>query len=438
MNLVSILQSYLPLEVIQRASVFFGESESHTQKAADVIFPSVLGSLISKVSTTEGASDLYHTIQNGNFDGSLLANVFSLFTNDEKRVATIQEGHSLMEGVLGSDKLNSFVGTMASASGIKSASSASLVGILTPMVYGLLGRLIGSQGLNVSSLAALLLSQKDTVAKIAPAGLASILGLGSLAGLGANHGEYDTTFGSAITKPSSNDKEERKLAWLLPLLVLGIFGAMVWYSQRGTATTMPGVFSGVAGVEKAIDNHKMDTDSIINAAKAKAKMDSIKKAMDSAMNPAEPKKEEVTLAGGKKLNLEVGTINYELAKFLDDKKAKLPRTFVFDHLNFLSGKTELTPESKVTVENLVEIMKAYTAAEVELQGFTDNQGKVESNQKLSLNRAVAIKEMMTKMGVEAKRITKAEGFGQEKPMADNATEEGRAKNRRLELVVVKK
>jgi outer membrane protein OmpA-like peptidoglycan-associated protein len=201
---------------------------------------------------------------------------------------------------------------------------------------------------------------------------------------------------------------------------------------------MPGVFEGASGVEKSLENAKINADSIVAADLAKKKMDSIKAAMDSASKNAEPQKEEVTLAGGKKLNLEKGTINYELAKYLEDKKSATPKTFVFDHLNFLTGKTELTPESKVTVENLVEIMKAYTSAEVGLQGYTDNQGKEEANKKLSANRAVVIKEMMTKMGIEAKRITKTEGLGSEKPLGDNATEEGRAQNRRLELVVVKK
>lgn len=444
MNLVSILQSYLPAEVVHRAGVLLGEKESHTQKAVDVILPSILGSLVNKVGTHEGASDLFHIIKDGNFDGSILGNVLSLFTDEEKRVSTTEKGHFLLEGLLGSDKLKSFVGTMATASGTRNPSAATLTGILTPMVFGLLGRLMGSQGLNVSGLAALLLSQKDTVARTAPAGLASILGLGSLAGLGANKGDYDTAYGELITKPSDNDKEERKLGWLLPIIALAVFGMMVWYSQRGLVSTMPGVFEGASGVEKAVDNHekeaKLDADSLMNAEKAKAKADSMKLALDSAMNKAgaEPKKEEVTLAGGKKLNLEVGTINYELAKFLEDKKAKMPRTFVFDHLNFVNGKTELTPESKITVDNLVEIMKAYPSAEVELQGHTDNKGNADANKKLSTNRAVTMKEMMAKMGVEAKRITKTEGFGADKPLADNATEEGRAQNRRLELVVVKK
>lgn len=287
MNLVSILQSYLPLEVIQRAGVLLGEKESHTQKAVDVILPSILGGLVSKVSTHEGASDLHQTIRNGNFDGSILGNVLSLFTNDEKRVSTTEEGHALLGGLLGGEKLNSFISTMANASGTRNPSAATLTGILTPMVYGLLGRLMGSQGLNVSSLAALLLSQKDTIAKTAPTGLASILGLGSLAGLGTNKGEFDTSYGQPLSKPSANDAEEREIGWLLPILLLGLFGALIWYSQKGAVNTMPGVFSGASNVEKIFDKAKINADSIIAAEIAKKKADSIKAAIDSTKAPAD-------------------------------------------------------------------------------------------------------------------------------------------------------
>jgi outer membrane protein OmpA-like peptidoglycan-associated protein len=60
-----------------------------------------------------------------------------------------------------------------------------------------------------------------------------------------------------------------------------------------------------------------------------------------------------------------------------------------------------------------------------------------ANKKLSQDRADAVKEVLVKSGIEASRMTAA-GYGQEKPFASNATEEGKAQNRRLELVVAKK
>jgi outer membrane protein OmpA-like peptidoglycan-associated protein len=125
-------------------------------------------------------------------------------------------------------------------------------------------------------------------------------------------------------------------------------------------------------------------------------------------------------------------------KFLEDESDRnLPRTFVFDHLNFYTAETRITPESVPTVDDLLAILRAYPAVDVRLEGHTDAQGDPAANQKLSLDRATAIRALLVGRGLAERRIATA-GFGQEKPVASNGTEEGRARNRRLELVVVKK
>jgi outer membrane protein OmpA-like peptidoglycan-associated protein len=72
----------------------------------------------------------------------------------------------------------------------------------------------------------------------------------------------------------------------------------------------------------------------------------------------------------------------------------------------------------------------------QLEGHTDNTGDPESNKKLSVDRAEAIKALLIVGGIDGARVTTA-GWGQEKPIASNDTEEGRAKNRRTELIVTR-
>ena len=115
----------------------------------------------------------------------------------------------------------------------------------------------------------------------------------------------------------------------------------------------------------------------------------------------------------------------------------VPRRFVFEDLNFETGSTKLTPESRATVDTLVMVLKAYPAVRVALEGYTDNTGDPAANRKLSLDRADAVKDLMVNGGIPESRITSA-GFGQDRPIAPNDTEQGRARNRRLELVVVKR
>ncbi|HEY8714481.1 MAG TPA: OmpA family protein [Candidatus Acidoferrum sp.] len=70
---------------------------------------------------------------------------------------------------------------------------------------------------------------------------------------------------------------------------------------------------------------------------------------------------------------------------------------------------------------------------LKVEGHTDNQGNAAANQALSERRAQAVVAWLTAHGVQASRLS-AEGLGQTKPVADNGSEEGRAKNRRVELV----
>ena len=87
------------------------------------------------------------------------------------------------------------------------------------------------------------------------------------------------------------------------------------------------------------------------------------------------------------------------------------------------------------VDALAAVMKQYPDINVIIEGHTDNVGSDAYNKKLSQSRADAVKKyMVDKAGIDATRI-KAVGFGEEKPIADNATKEGKTKNRRVEAAV---
>jgi OmpA-OmpF porin, OOP family len=103
------------------------------------------------------------------------------------------------------------------------------------------------------------------------------------------------------------------------------------------------------------------------------------------------------------------------------------------YINFDTGKAEIKPDSKDTIDKVVSMLKGTPDLKVSIEGHTDNVGDAQKNKVLSEDRAKAVKEALVKAGIETERLTTA-GFGQEKPIADNATDEGKAKNRRVELV----
>lgn len=100
-------------------------------------------------------------------------------------------------------------------------------------------------------------------------------------------------------------------------------------------------------------------------------------------------------------------------------------------------KATLQPASYPELNRAVALMKANPIMRVEIAGFTDAQGTDSYNKDLSQRRANAVREYLVRQGVEGSRLT-AVGYGEENPVASNDTEEGRAENRRVEFVVIKR
>lgn len=117
--------------------------------------------------------------------------------------------------------------------------------------------------------------------------------------------------------------------------------------------------------------------------------------------------------------------------------AKAGESFVIENIFYNTNSAELKPESRIVVEGFANYLKQNPTIRVEIQGHTDNVGNPKDNDALSNNRAFSVKALLEEMGVSGKRIT-AKGFGQNTPIADNNSEEGRAKNRRTEFMILEK
>jgi OmpA-OmpF porin, OOP family len=386
-NLLEVVKGYLTPDIIQKAANFVGESESATQKAMTGIIPTLIAAMSNQASTIGGAEKLSRMLDTGKYDGSLLNNLGSLFSGGETTQKAITGGKDVLSSLLG-NKTDGLVDQIARFAGVRGGSASSLLALAVPLIMSLLGRQRSTIAPGPAALASLLGEQKSFLVGLLPAGIASFLGWSG----------YDTGR-SHETAASVQPKREAE-SWFVPLLVLSgiVLAALAWLLSR--PTQIP--------------------ESIV-ASRPTLKMT------------------DLQLPGGMKVSVPEGSFNYSLNQWLASTTATtVPKRFVFDNLNFETGSTQLTPDSVPTVESLVVIMKAYPSVAVRLEGHTDSTGDAAANKQLSLDRAIAVKEMMIKGGIAEVRITGTDGYGQEKPVAPNDTDEGRAKNRRTELVVEKR
>ena len=116
------------------------------------------------------------------------------------------------------------------------------------------------------------------------------------------------------------------------------------------------------------------------------------------------------------------------------QEAQTGSSFVMENILYRTASADLQEESHVILENFAAYLKEHPKFDVEIQGHTDNVGNAKDNEALSSNRAFTVKALLETYGIEGKRVT-AKGYGQSAPLADNATEVGRAKNRRTAFVL---
>jgi outer membrane protein OmpA-like peptidoglycan-associated protein len=391
-NLVDLVRSLLTPGLINRVAYGLGEPSAATQKAVSAAVPALIGSLAGLASTSGGASRIAQILDDGEYDGELAA----LAGGPAATQDVIGDGNGILPALFGG-QLERVVDVVARAGGVRTSSATSLLALIAPLVMHIVGRQRTSFGPSTSALSQFLSGQSG----FSPADLASLLGSASPDTAGAPAGSAVSTAGARAQQAirstiGSVDEAARPASWRRPFgigVVLLLLGLTSMWSQTPGTTEPP------------------------------AQSVSWKMA-------------DLQLPGGGSVTVPYNSFNFGLAKWLaSTTDVTVPKRFVFDNLGFESGTATLTPGSVATLDSLVAILKAYPPVSVELEGFTDNTGDATANLLLSVDRAEAVKMQIVGRGIDSRRITTA-GFGADRPVAAEDTEEGRASNRRLELVVM--
>jgi outer membrane protein OmpA-like peptidoglycan-associated protein len=131
--------------------------------------------------------------------------------------------------------------------------------------------------------------------------------------------------------------------------------------------------------------------------------------------------------------VEVEAMRQDVVASADMLKALNDKGFIALYINFDSDKASIKAESQPVIEQIIALLKDNPSLKVSIEGHTDNTGTAQRNKTLSEQRAQAVLSAVLNGGIEKERLS-SKGWGQDKPVADNKTEEGKAKNRRVEIV----
>lgn len=465
-NLIELVKGHFTDDLIERLGPFLGVDAEQAHKIADSVIPALLGAVSAKA----GEGGLLELIQ------SYVGNGFD-FTKTWSPagglVGLVEKGHPIVNSLFG-DQVKESVAAVAKAAGTTDHEARKALNLAAP---GLLETLASSLGATVSSagLAGLLDANKDSILEKAgglglPFDLAAAVG--GLAA-GSSSASVSTPEAPVAEKPKAprritvGNVEEVKEAVVAPVAATAPAAAPVVNPKvatessqplaavasslptppapatRGNSFVLAGILGlgliglwlilGTPGCPKP-DAASLETSVSTTAASASApKLEDPPFPVAPDVNP-----NVVVLDGGVQLDAAPDGIEHKLVDFIKSDKAPDKTTwFSFDRLYFDTAKATLKPDSDKQLKNIVEIMKAFPKVKLKIGGYTDNVGDDAQNLKLSLDRANATKGKLVAIGVDASRLD-AEGYGEAFPVADNATEDGRSKNRRIDVRVTEK
>jgi OOP family OmpA-OmpF porin len=399
-NLLELINETITGDVVSKLADFLGESPKNTSSALGGAIPSILVALVNKGTDTQGASGILSLLSQGSHDGSILNNLAAAFSGGEGTNKLLATGATLLNSVFGY-KTDDVANLVANTGGISKTSANSLLALLMPIVFGVIGKKSKAEGItSAAGLASLLASQSSFLKNHLPAGLGNILGLANLSDLG----KKASATAAHVVKESSGG-----FARFLPWLLLPLLLVLGW-----------GLFK----------NLKLPTSSVPEVSTPKIIAPVVEKVGDFF---------QTTLSSGYAIKGAKNGIEDKLIIFIQDSGKPVDGNlwFSMDGITFDTDKATLTQESSVQARNIAEILKAFPKVKIKIGGYTDNTGDANANLTLSTDRANTVKNSLVVMGIDLSRLD-AKGYGSEHPVASNDTPEGRQQNRRIDVNVTAK
>lgn len=375
-----------------------GLAEGQGESAVKTGLSTVLAGMLNKGSSKTGMASLFNMVTgSGGLDFSNIGEVFK----DPEQMSSLQKsGGNMLETIFGS-KSSDVTNTLSSSLGLSGGTGGSLLKVAAPVVMSLLGKLVKGKGLDISGLASFLLGQKTHIKDHIPDGLMKELGVSDFSKLGASletHGHEQPQEARLQHKPEKKRGGFGK--WFWPLLIaLAALYALNMCAKKDDVKDEPG--------EVILEDETTMTE--------------------------EPAQDDATgMQAG--TTGETADFSTSFREYLDSASRDPNREFPLT-IEFARDSATVTGSSVPDVDALATILQENAGVTIAIEGHTSSEGDETANQQLSQERADAVRQMLVDKGIDGSRIT-ATGMGSAKPVADNSTEEGREKNRRISVRVV--
>jgi OOP family OmpA-OmpF porin len=407
-DLMGIVSRQITPDVIRSVAFQLSEDRTTTASALSAAVPSALTALSDVASSDTGARHLKDVIdEKRRAGGSEIDEDRSLFPTG--RGVAGDHAASLIDDELG-PKSTSIAAAVANATGVKTASAHKLMGGVATAAVAALAK--SSGGLGAGALQSMFREQRGQWVSKLPGPVASLFnghsGVTPVVVPPPTGHAYDEHM---MTGPAIRELEAPRRNWMIPLILVALALLAIPVLRGLRRPKMPALPPRPPAMQRVQPSEPAPQPPAATAPPA---------APPAATAPApETQPEPAPLAA------EPGSTQ-DLAQFLAGS-GETP-------LNFAFGSARPTTESESTLDEIAAALNAHPKATIRVESHTDSVGTPEANLNLSQARADAIKNELVDRGVDAGRIETA-GMGQELPVASNDTPEGRAANRRTEIVV---
>ena len=401
-DLMGIVSRQITPDVIRSVAAQLSEDRDSTASALSAAVPSTLTALSDVASSDTGARHLKDVIDEKRRSGGLRDYDRSLFPS-----ASAPGDHAamLIQDELG-PRSTSIAAAVASATGIKAASAQKLMGGVASVAVAALAQ--SSGGLGAGALQSMFREQRSGWVRKLPGPVASLFNghARPVVDVSRDRG-YDERI---VTGPAIRELEAPKRNWIFPLILVAL-----------ALLAIP----VIRGLRRPSTPAVPEQPAITVPAPAPSLMPLVE-TMSAPAPEATPPAPAATAA-------EPGSLE-DMVAFLEGSGETTPHAFAPSPLTFAFASAIPTPDSTTTIDSIAAALKAHPSATIRVESHTDSIGTPESNLNLSQARADAIKSELVDRGVVGANIETA-GMGQDLPIASNDTPEGRAMNRRSEIVV---